>query len=71
MSLIQQEPVISGGVAAAVVSIAAGFGFHWSAGVVGAILAAVSLILSVIVRSKVTPAPAPPGPPATPAAPAP
>ena len=69
MNIVQQEPAVSGGIAAAVVSLAAGFGFHWSAGVVGTVLAVLSLALSVIVRSKVTPVAAP-EPPAAPSAPA-
>lgn len=65
MNLIRQEPAVSAGTVAAVVSVAAAFGFRWSAGVVGAVLAVLSLVLSVIVRSRVTPV----SPPEAPAGP--
>jgi hypothetical protein len=60
MNLLKSEPAVSAGLVAAVVSLAAAFGLHWSAPVVGAILAVLSLALSVIVRSRVTPVATPP-----------
>jgi hypothetical protein len=58
--ILQREPAISAGTVSAVVALAAGFGFHWSPGVVGAVLAGVSLASSVIVRSRVVPVLKPP-----------
>jgi hypothetical protein len=66
MNLIQSEPAVSAGTVAAVVALAAAFGFHWSAGVVGAVLAGLSLLLSVIVRSRVAPVTSPPAAPPSP-----
>lgn len=67
MNPLTREPAVSAGTVAAVVALAAAFGFHLSADVVGAILAVLSLLLSVLVRSQVTPAPPkapqPPAPP--------
>ena len=69
MNVVQQEPAMSAGIVTAVVSLAAAFGFRWSAAVVAAVLAVLSLVLSVAVRSKVTPAPSPPPAQAAPTAP--
>ena len=55
MNLVKQEPVVSAGLVSAVVALAAAFGFHWSAAVVGPVLAGLSLVLSAVVRSRVTP----------------
>jgi len=60
VNLIRQEPAVTAGTVSAIVALAAGFGFHWSAPVVGAVLAGVSLVSSVIVRSRVVPVLKPP-----------
>lgn len=68
MNPLTREPAVSAGTVAAVVALAAAFGFHLSAGVVGTVLAVLSLLLSVLVRSQVTPVAAKPQPPVQPPA---
>lgn len=63
MNVLKQEPAVSSGVVAAVVALAAVFGLHLSPDVVGPVLAGLSLLLGVIVRSRVTPVTAPHQPP--------
>ena len=46
---------MSAGIVAAVVALAAAFGFSLSAPVVGSILAALTLVLGAVVRSRVSP----------------
>lgn len=46
---------MSGGIVTAACTLAAVLGWHWSPAVVGPVLAAVTLGLSALVRSRVTP----------------
>jgi hypothetical protein len=53
---------MSAGIVSAVVALAAAFGFRLSASVAGGVLAALTLLLSALVRSRVVPVtPAPKG----------
>jgi hypothetical protein len=54
-AFLRREPALSAGITSAVVALAAAFGFRLSASAVGGILAALTLLLSAVVRSRVQP----------------
>lgn len=72
--LARGEPAAIGGLVSVLIALAVSFGLHLSSGQVGAITAAVSAVVAVVVRSSVTPelvAPLPKVPPGAPIPPAP
>ena len=62
-AFLKREPAMSAGIVSAVVALASAFGFRLSASVVGGVLAALTLILSALVRSRVSPSPRAPAKP--------
>lgn len=55
MNLLKREPAVSAAVVSDIVALASALGFHLSATVVGIVVAAVTAVLGVVVRSQVTP----------------
>lgn len=55
--ILQREPALISGLVAAVIALVTAFGFEMTGEQVGSIMAATYAVLSVIVRSKVTPVP--------------
>jgi hypothetical protein len=55
-AVLKREPAMAAGITTAIVTLAAVFGLDWAATVVGPVVAVVTLMLSAVVRSRVTPA---------------
>ena len=68
LNKIRTEPALLSGAIAAVLALAASFGFNLSADQVGSVMAVVTAGLAFLVRSQVSPVVKPAGPAVTPPA---